>query len=298
MVAVTAQEQESEISLYQLVAVLSARRWLILCITALTTLVAGALALTVQKRYQASVIVSPVSSSESSSQMGTLSSLTSQFSGLASLAGVSVSGDSKKFEALAVLQSEALTERFVQQNDLLPVLYQKQWDSVAKRWKQSDPEKVPTLWKANRFFKNKIRTLNNDSKTGLATLTITWKDPQLAARWANQLVELANNYLRDKATRESERNIAYLTEQASKTDVVGVRQAIYSLLQNEINKEMLARGNNEYALKVVDPAFAPELPSSPQLILWLIVGFFGGLLAAVFVTLIRNSWQKNKNMRY
>jgi uncharacterized protein involved in exopolysaccharide biosynthesis len=297
MVAVAAQERESEMSLYQLVAALSARRWLILCITGFTTAVAGALAFSVHKRYQASVMVSPVSSSASNSQFGALSSLTSQFSGLASLAGVSVAGDSKKFESLAVLQSEALTERFIQQNDLLPVLYQKQWDSVGKRWKPSDPEKIPTLWKANKYFKNKIRTMTTESKTGLVTLNITWKDPQLAANWANQLVQMTNDYLRDQAIRESERNIAYLNEQATKTDVVGVRQALYTLLQNEINKEMLARGNNEYALKVVDPAFAPENPSSPIVILWVLIGFFGGLLTSFFVIFLRDSWQTGRDMQ-
>jgi uncharacterized protein involved in exopolysaccharide biosynthesis len=122
-------------------------------------------------------------------------------------------------------------------------------------------------------------------------LTVTWKDPELAAKWANGLVRMANEYARDRVVAESERNIAYLIEQASKTDALGVKQAIYSILQSEINKEMLARGNNEYALKVLDPAFTPERPSSPKLALWLIMGFFGGLFSALFIVFVQNAWR-------
>ncbi len=55
--------------------------------------------------------------------MSALSSLATQFGGLASLAGVSVSGDSRRSESVAVLQSEALTEQYIQANNLLPVLF-------------------------------------------------------------------------------------------------------------------------------------------------------------------------------
>jgi uncharacterized protein involved in exopolysaccharide biosynthesis len=283
-------EYEDEIGLYELTNLFWSKRWFILLVTVSVTLLAGGAAFVVQKKYQATVIISPVSSSASNSQLGALGSVTSQFSGLASLAGLSVGGDSKKSESLAVLQSEALTESYIQKNNLLPLLYRKQWDPVGKKWKESAPDKVPTLWKANQFFKKNVRTVVNDAKTGLTTLTITWSDPQLAAKWANDLVRMANDYLRDQAIRESERNIAYLNEQALKTDVVGIRLAIYTLLQNEINKAMLARGSDEYALKVVDPAFSPESPSSPVKLLWVIGGFFGGCFFAMLTVLMRNAW--------
>jgi LPS O-antigen subunit length determinant protein (WzzB/FepE family) len=102
---------------------------------------------------------------------------------------------------------------------------------------------------------------------------------------------MTNDFLRDQAIRESERNIAYLNEQATKTDLLGARQAIFTILQSEINKVMMARGNDEYALKVLDPAFAPELASSPKLALWLAIGFVGGLILAIFAVIVRNEWR-------
>jgi uncharacterized protein involved in exopolysaccharide biosynthesis len=285
----TLAREHGEVSLRDLVALIWARRWFVLSITILATLAAGLATRVIDKRYLATTTLSPATST--GSQLGTLGSLASQFGGIASLAGISLPGNSKKSESLAILQSEALTEDYIRKNDLLPILYEKQWDPQARKWKETNPKKMPTLWKANQMFKGAIRGVSTDSKTDLITLTVTWKDPELAAKWANGLVRMANEYARDRVVAESERNIAYLIEQASKTDALGVKQAIYSILQSEINKEMLARGNNEYALKVLDPAFTPERPSSPKLALWLIMGFFGGLFSALFIVFVQNAWR-------
>jgi uncharacterized protein involved in exopolysaccharide biosynthesis len=256
-----------------------------------TGLAVGA-ALLGTKMYQATTIVSPIADESSS---GRLSSLASQVGGLASslsgLAGLPTPANTQKSEVIAVLQSEAITERYIHDNDLLPLMYPQQWDAANHKWKVDDPKKIPTLWKANVYFKKKIRFLTTDNKSGLVTLVITWKKPDLAAKWANGLVKLTNDYLRDKAIAEAERNIAYLGEQAAKTDVLGVKEAIYSILQHEIQKMMLARGSTEYALKIIDPAVVPEKASSPQPVQWTLIGFFGGFFASLVVVFVRNWWK-------
>jgi uncharacterized protein involved in exopolysaccharide biosynthesis len=142
------------------------------------------------------------------------------------------------------------------------------------------------------MFKKSVRTVLTDTHTGLVTMTIKWTDPVAAATWANDLVKLTNDYLRKKAIDEAERSIAYLSEQASKTEVVGVKQAIYSILESEINKETIARGREEFALRVVDPAIPPEVATSPVPILWAVAGLVASLLVftlAIYFSLARKS---------
>jgi len=278
---------EDEVSFSDSFRLLWRSKWLVLGITILFTLASVVLVLVVPKRYEVDFVISPVSANDESSLMGGLGSAASQFSGLAALVGISTPQDSKKSESLAVLQSEALTQQYIRENNLLPVLFPKQWDASRNRWKGTDPSKYPTPWKGNVLFRDKIRSESNDTKTGLSTLSISWTDPVTAARWANGIVKMTNDYLRNKAIREAEANISYLTDQASKTDEVGVKQAIYSILQSQISKAMLARGSEEYALKVVDPAFAPEKPSTPKPMLWISMGFLAGLLCSVFVVTLR-----------
>jgi uncharacterized protein involved in exopolysaccharide biosynthesis len=137
------------------------------------------------------------------------------------------------------------------------------------------------------MFDKGIRKVITSPKSGLVTMTITWNDPKLAATWANGLARMTNDNLRDKAIRESERNIEYLNAEAAKSNVVEVKQAIYSILKTEINRTMIARGSEEYAFKVIDPATPPELASSPVKVMWLLSGLVTGFMLSVFYVFAR-----------
>ncbi len=287
LVVAAAAADQDEINLVELFMIFWRGKWLIAAVAVVTTLIVGTVAFMLPRKYEAVVLMSPASSN--SQQVGGLSSILSQYSGIASLAGISLSGDDRKTESLALLQSTALTERYIRENNLLPVLYAKQWDPVQKAWKLEGDAKAPTYWQATERFKKDIRSVSQERKTGLVTLTVTWTDPVIAAEWANGLVQMTNEYSRSKAIQESERNIAFLNEQAAKSNVIEARRAIFSVLESEINKAMLARGNPEFALKVIDPAVAPERPTSPQRKLWVVAGFMAGVLLGSLIVLIRHS---------
>ena len=280
----TKVRERDEFSLKELIDAIWQGRWIVLALTLTTTLVAGVAAWIVPKAYEADIVISPTSETT-----GGLSGGLSQVAGLASMVGLSTGNDSKKSESLAVLQSQALTEKYIKDNDLLPVLFASKWDKTANKWRTTNPEKIPTLWKANELFRNDVRTVITNPKSGLVTLKITWRDPFLAAKWANEIVAVANDYLRANAIAQSERNIAFLGQEAAKTDVVGVKQAIYQILQSEISKEMLARGNQEYAFKILDRALPPERAASPRKILWIAGGFFAGTGLSILWVLARTT---------
>jgi len=283
-----------EISLREVAEHLRYRKWSVLCTTILLTAAAAVAAWVMPKTYRATIVVSPVTNTPGSNAGGSaLSSMVSQFSNLASLAGVGLGTDNHKFESVALLQSETITEDYIRNNNLLPVLYPRLWDAAAGRWKSSEPGDIPTVWKATQRFKRHIVNVTTDARTGLVTLTITWGDAHLAAQWANGLVKMTNDYVRGKAMVESDRNVAYLNGEAAKTDVVGVKQAIYALLQSEISKGMLARGSEEYALKVIDRAVPPEEPYMPQPLTWTLIGVASGLLVSVIAAFVSVAWRRS-----
>jgi uncharacterized protein involved in exopolysaccharide biosynthesis len=286
--AVRTVSQTDEIRVKDLVQTMLLFRRRIAVFVIVCTIVVGVVSFLVGKQYDAVIVISPVTStSEKSLGGGALGSL----SGLAALAGMSLGSDSKKNESLATLQSQALIQRYIRENNLMPILYEGEWDAASGKWKVTDPKDVPTLWKATQFFK-KLRTVSPDSKTGMVTLTVRWKDPVLATKWANGLVKMTNDYEREAAIAESDRNIAYLTQQAAATDVVGIKQAIYNLMQSEISKSMIARGTSEYAFKVIDPALVPERAAFPLKKVWVAAAFFGSLILSVLLVLARLAWQK------
>ncbi len=280
----TAADEYEAISLGSTFSRLWERKWLILAAAVIVGGGSCIAAFVIPREYEASIVFAPISDDSSSGRLGGLSSLVGSLGGLASVAGLSLGGGERRAEYLAILQSESLTERFISENNLLPELFYDKWDAANHRWQSMAPDKVPTLWKGNEFFKKSVRKVATDPKSGLTTLTITWRDPRTAAVWANQLVELANNTIRGHTITESERNISYLNEQLNKSTMVAVQNSLSTLLETEIKKVMLARGSDEYAFRVLDTAVPPERASFPNRRVWTVLGaLLGGMAVAIFV---------------
>ncbi len=276
--------QDDEIDLGELFAKLWARKGLIALLTFAAALIGVGIALALPVIYKADALVSPVSSEDG----GGLAAMASQFGGLAALAGVNVGSGGKKNEAIATLNSRKLIEDFIRRNDLLPVLYTKQWDAAGKRWTVAEADQ-PTLWKAVEHFRKDTWSVSQDKKNGLITVAVQWGDPVLAALWVNQLVDAANETLRAQAIANSNRHLAYLNEQLEKTSVVELRQAMFRLIEAEVKNVMLAQGSEQYAFKIIDKAVVPERKIKPKRAQIAVMATVLGLMSACFYVLLRGS---------
>lgn len=259
----TAADHGDEIDLAALIRILYGYRTLIVAITLLFGVAATALALVSTPIFRGEVVVTQVSEPG----MGGLGGLAGQLGGLASLAGINMKGgDAGEQKSRAVLQSRKLVEEFIKRGNLLPELY-------------PDAKEPPTLWLGVRKFKTGVLSIKEDTRRGTITVGVNWSDAEKSALWANQIVALANDMLRTNAMEEAQRNIAYLNEQISKTNVVGLQQVMYGLIENETKTLMLASGRPEYAFAVVDPAVTPEIRVKPQRTVMVMAGMVLGLFA-------------------
>lgn len=206
-----------------------------------------------------------------------LGGLTSQLSGLASLAGVNIGGGmSAEREARAVLKSRYLVERFIEQRKLIDML--------------SEGGNEPlTLWEAVNGFRENVLDIRDDVRLGVTTVSVEWTDAATASQWANAFVGLTNEVIRTRTIEESQRNIAYLNSQISKTDVVEMRRVMYNLIEGEMKKLMIANGRVEYAFKVVDPAVPPELRAKPRRTVMVLIGLIMGFLAGSTFVMVRDA---------
>lgn len=234
------------------------------------------------KQYRATVKMMP---QQNEMGGGGLSGLMSEFGGLASLAGISLGGVDEQ-ESIAWLNSRALFTLFVNEQNLMPILFDDEWDAAAGRWR-AGLKRIPTMDDAWAMFDKQIRRVNNDPKTRLITLEITWKDRQKAALWANELVRLANEEMRQRALRESAASMASLEEQLSHADAVELRASIARLLQTQLNRSAVAKSRADYALNVLDPAVVSDARRfvSPRRFLLLIISLPLGLFIGLCVVL-------------
>ncbi len=270
--------EEDEIDLREIWQALVDNKKLIAVVTAVTTLIALVTAFLITPVYRAEVLLAPVTAEKT----GGLGALAGQFGDLAALAGISLGGGDQTQEAIATLKSRALTEAFIKENNLMPILFEDEWDADDKGWKDQDPENAPTIWQAYEMFSKDIRTVSADKKGGLVTLAIEWRDPVLAAAWANDLVKRVNRQRQKEAIQEAESSIGYLYKQLAKTSSVEVEQAIYRLVEAQTKNIMVAHAREEYAFKVIDPAVPPEKKAKPKRSLIVMAGFLIGLMASFF----------------
>jgi uncharacterized protein involved in exopolysaccharide biosynthesis len=205
--------------------------------------------------------------------------------GLVGLTGFGTASNSNA-EFIAILRSRDFARSFIEDLDLLHVLFADEWDAEAESWRSPDPEDWPDIRDAVSFFIEHVREVTEDERRGVITLSMEWTDPELSAKWANQFVLRLNNYVRRRALLEAEANVEFLQEELSKADVATLRQSIASLLEGELQKLMLARGKEEFAFRVIDRAEVPKYRERPKRRIIVVLAVLGGGLLAVFLTII------------
>jgi len=214
-----------------------------------------------------------------------------QLGGLAALAGVNLGGSGASVDALAILRSREFARDFIADNDLVPVLFANEWDPEQKAWLSSNPRKQRDVRDAVKKFHEDVLRVTQDRQTKIVTLTVEWTDPEVAARWAGELVQRINKRMRERALIRAEGNLRYLEAELGRTNVVTLQQSIGRIVENEMQTVMLARGNEDFAFRVLDGPIAPKYPVRPRRVFVVALAtLIGGLLAALGV-LASTAWR-------
>ena len=283
-VVVPPTQAEDVVNLATIFAILGNSWRTLISAALLGAIIAAVISLQMRSLYRAEILVAPVTRD----RLGGLDALRNQFGGLAELAGVDVgTSGGRKEESFATLTSMGFARSFILTENLMPILFADRWNSKTSRWREG--EKQPTLEAGVKSFTKNVRTVTEDRKTGLVTVSVEWYSAQLAARWANRMVEMVNERLRTEAIRNADFSIEYLNKELAKTNVVEMEQAIYRLIENQVNSAMLANVEHEYAFRVIDPAVAPETRVSPKRTVMTLVGGAIGLFVGVISIFARRA---------
>jgi uncharacterized protein involved in exopolysaccharide biosynthesis len=301
---------DDTVRIVDLVAVVWSEWRVVALVAAMFSVIALVAALVATPQYRATTLLAPA---ESSKPEGGLAGLASRLGGLADLDLSSLGGGQDVDQTLTLLGSRSFTENFISQEGMLPHLYADQWDEKNKKWRTGAPTVLgklrewwrglitpvsgkngtlravdggPLLWVAAKKF-DTMRIADKDRRTQIISLSVTWEDPELAAKWANDLAESLNAHARTRAIAEAEKATGFLKDQIQKTSVVELQQVLYRLLESEEKKITLATVREEYALQVLDPALPPPERISPKRTLMVFSGVLGGTLAGVMFVLIR-----------
>jgi uncharacterized protein involved in exopolysaccharide biosynthesis len=283
-------EYPTQLSLGEILRAAVRLRWMLLPLVALGFALGLYLAFSIRPVYRATVVTIPV---QEHGIGGALAGLSGRFGGLAALAGVNLPNTgTDRAEAIAMLNAREFTWQFIVERKLVPVLFASEWNATTGKWDVDDPEDIPTQADAIDKF-GLIRTVEFEPRTGLVNVSIDWTDPKLAADWANDLVRHLNRRMRTRAIVESQESIKFLAQQAAQTQVIQTQQAISSLTEEQLTKAMLANVRTDFAVRVIDPASAPDRDDfiKPRRLLLSAAGLFLGLMMASGVLVLVFAWR-------
>jgi uncharacterized protein involved in exopolysaccharide biosynthesis len=289
---------DDEIDLRELFATLWAGKWVII----LTTLffAAGGVAYALYKPdiYQANALLAPAEGDSGSRLSGQLGSL-------ASLAGVSIGEDSSSNTVIAkeVLQSRAFLADFIRRHKLeAPLMATEAWNMRQKEWiydreiynpetgewgvDENGESLQPTNWDLVKKIRENNLSVVENKVNGMVTVSVKSLSPIAAQRWTEWLVKDINEHMQAQDVEEAEASISYLESKLDETNIAGMQQVFYQLIESETRTVMLANAQREYVFKTVDPAVVPQEKSEPKRALIAIIATLLGGMLGVFIVFI------------
>ena len=304
---------DHEINLIELLQVLLKRKWLIISITIVAAIVGILYALTVTPIYRAEALLSPTTAQKSTNRF---SFFAKQYSGLT---GITLPTHPSLNTAIAILESRQFIQSFIQQHQLKPQLFPKQWDTQNNTWKPT-PKKTTGWWDIRRFIPtstipkerpkkmepslemaynklNGILSTSIDKKTELVTLSVNSQQPELAAELVNLLVNDINQVLQRKAIQKAQKSVIYLQNELNSTNLDELRILYAQLIQEQIKTVTLAKANDEYAFEVLDAAITPQFPFKPNRKLIVLLSIMIGLIMSVVLAFILHAIQTHKQKK-
>lgn len=242
-----------------------------------------------------------VKSSESNQNS---SALSSQYSGLASLAGISMqsgSTDNLKY-ASKLLKSRKFFQYVIeaeQDNVIVPLIagigFNKSNEKIIldsniyNEDKESFTENIEpgTLSYLNlhrAFLKNLY--IENDLKNGFMIIQYRHYSPIYAEYIVNLLIDSANSYAREKSKIDAKNAMNYLQAEYENTSKANIKELINSLIENNMKSYVYSETKPDFLMEVIDPGYQPDKKYSPNRTLICILGAFVSLILSSLIVFL------------
>ncbi len=210
--------------------------------------------------YQATATITPSSEeSKPNPALGAIASL-----------GFQVGPPSKIEDLEILLKSNALAVRVFSKHNLWAIVLGDRFDAktgnVKPAWTEriigGTEARVPGEWDAVRAAKRGLNVAVN-RRAGSISLSFESRSPQGSADIVRRYLDEAKNRLQEEALERATRNKRFIEEQMARTADLVSRERLYSMLGQEMEKEMMARNREQFGFRIVDPPMVPDRKSKP-----------------------------------
>jgi hypothetical protein len=235
-----------------------------------------------------------------------------QYSGMASLAGISLPSESssKVQEAIARIESfEFFSNYFLPQIKLENLMVVKKWDQASNIliYDESAFNSESSQWIGNVSLSNsnipssqsaygrykKIMSIAEDKKTSFITLSVEHESPFIAQQWVEIIMDQIDQVMRDQDRQTARKSIEYLNGLAPTVNYEEIKQTLSSLQQEQMKRLMMVEASSNYIFKVLDSPIVPEVKVKPRRSLIVILGSMLGMMLSVLGVLALHYTRKS-----
>ena len=290
---------DDEIDLRELFHVLWDKIFYIGAITSIFSLISIIYALQLPNIYKSQATMMPMEANQG------MSGMLGQYSGIASLAGISMSSGSgsKAQEAIARIQSlEFFSNSFLPHIKLENLMAVEKWNQASNtltydasafnsesgQWVpevKPPTSNIPSSQEAYKQYRA-IMSVSEDQATSFVTFSVEHKSPVIAQQWVEILIDQIDQVMRDQDRQTALQSIAYLNSLAPTVNYEEISKALASLQQEQMKRLMMVEANENYIFKVLEPPIVPETRVKPQRSLSVILGTMLGMMLSVLGVLV------------
>lgn len=279
---------ENEISFTELFKSLKSNSKFIFVVSSGFALFSIIYSLTLPNLFTSHSILNFSSSSQSSSSQN--------YSGVASLAGIRLSGGKadKADEMIELIKSRGFLEHLISFDHVLPSIMipkvkkdgavdfsSRSYNSNEKTWRKGTK---PTALEAHEIYIRDLLKIWRDKDTGFINIQITHISPKFSYELLSLVISQSNEIMRLRDLEDASNSLSFLTKEIQNTSIIEMRNSISSLLQSQLETKMVANIREDYILRTIEPPFIPEKKSAPsRLIFVVLTSIIGFSMALLFV---------------
>lgn len=256
------QYEEDVIDLGIYCAILRKQWWKIVLLSLAAGVVTLIYMFTMPNIYQATAIITPsVDEKKQNPALGALASF-----------GVSIGGPSSIEDLESLFKSNDLVVRVFRKYNLWPIVFADKFDNVTGKINPAWPDRVfggvkgpmpPGDWDAIRAAKDSLKVSVNKKAS---TVSISFESPSAegSASIVKYFLDEGKSRLQEEALDRATKNKKFIEEQIGKTIDALNRDRLYSLLGQEVEREMMARNREQFGFRVIDSQRVPDRKSGPR----------------------------------
>ena len=101
-----------------------------------------------------------------------------------------------------------------------------------------------------------------------------------------------NSHAKDRAILEARDSISFLEKELEQTSIVNSQTMLYSMIEQQMQKIMMANIRDEFVFKIIDPAVVPKHAETKSVLMVVFIGLILGIFLAYFLAVSANHFKK------